>query len=693
MSTQQNFIQGNIVMNGESAKDLLADFASLHLQPIRRLHITVEVLDSKDKTIEVLQGVSTSGSLNISGTSLIRRTGSLTFVLFDYLLPKESSLLWITNKIRVYAGIDDIKSRNSTPTHFCLGTFHITEPSVSIARDNRTISIELQDRMAMWEEEQFENKLIIEPETPVDVAIKSVLSVSGETQFAYIQPTVETVPYQVEFAQGSSVLEALNKLVELYMDWEAYYNTEGYFVYQKMTMQYDRELTPSWVYGEDSPLLLTFNENYTYKGIKNRLVVFGAMNETTGLIPKSQADLIPSEKFGADNIGIRKKVTIESSYTKKEQCEAKAKFELWKSSTLQERVSITSVPIYFLDANDIIEVWNPAMQEFVRYSVNTISYGLGVNDTMQIGANKVYYDDVLLDTHDKEIDHIIEMITNKGWLSIPEGRIKQYYGLEGDGATLSVEFEHNQTGGTTAYVTGYMGTTTQTLTIDLADLGSGLGDSGDNHLESKGDYTDRILGHEMLHAVMNNQFGMAKMNLAPIWFTEGSAEFIHGADERVKISILEDGEINDSYLDYVINRGVKLLNNEGWNSDSDDYSASYIIMKYIDKKIVTGKDMRDFMAYIKASTQDGLTAVKESIVANTNFNSFEDFVLDFKDNGASFVKTKMTLNLLGDEVDTGSIGGSDHRGTAPLNAEDIFDQSQAIAGLVSTGFKVEFDRP
>lgn len=680
-------------MNSESAKDSIADFANLHLQSIRRLHVTVEILGKDDKTIEVLQGISTSGNMNINGASLIRRTGSLSFVLFDNLLPSQSSLLWMTNKIRVYAGIDDLKSQDATTTHFCLGTFFIAEPNVSIAKDNRTITIELEDRMARWENEQFENKLIIEPETPVDIAIQSVLFAMGETQFGYIQQTIETVPYQIEFAQGSTVLEAISQLVNLYMDWEAYYNTEGYFVYQKMTMKYERDRGADWIYDEYSPLLSSFNNVYTYKNVKNRVVVYGAMDDKTGLIPRTQADLIPSTTFGADNIGIKKKIFMESSYTKKSQCEAKAKFELWKASTFQETATLTSLPIYFLDANDIIEIWNPATREIERYSVTTIGYGLSASDSMQIQASRVYYDDVLIDTHDVQVDYIIDMITNKGWLHIPEARIAQYYGLVADGSELVVNFEYNQTGGTTAYVTGYLGTTTQTLTVDLADLGSGTGDSGDNILTSKGDYTDRIIGHEMLHAVMNNQFGMSKIAEMPVWFLEGSAEFLHGADERLKFSILEDGVISDPYLDYIIERGVSLMTINDWSSNSHDYSASYLIMKYIDKKITLGKDMKNFMASIKASTVDGLTAIKDAIIANTGFATFEAFVLDFETNGSTFVKTQVNLNLAGDEVDTGSVGGNNHRGTTALNAEMIFDNSTATAGLLTTGFKVTFDRP
>lgn len=59
----------------------------------------------------------------------------------------------------------------------------------------------------------------------------------------------------------------------------------------------------------------------------------------------------------------------------------------------------------------------------------------------------------------------------------------------------------------------------------------------------------------------------------------------------------------------------------------------------------------------------------------------------------NYVKTKVTLNIGSDEADTGSIGGSDHRGTVPLNAESIFDESKAVAGIISTGFDVTFEKP
>ena len=690
--SESQFINGNVVMNGESVGNSLSDFTSLHLQSIRRLTITVEVLDKNNNTIDVLQGLSTGGSLSIDGTSLIRRTGTLSFVLFDRLLPAQNNLLWITNKIRIYAGIDDLRTQNNTTTHFCLGTFYITEPSVSIAKDNRSITINLQDRMGRWEDEEFENTVIIEANTPIAEGLKAILTVMGETEFSEIQSSNLVVPYQLEFAQGSTVIDAIDKIAKLYMDWDAFYDTEGKFVFRKMQLVYDRTIEPQWVFDENSPLMLSFDENYTYKGVKNRIVVFGAMDETTGLTPRSQADLVPSSTFGSDAVGIRKKVFVETTLTTKEQCQSKSQYELWKASNLQESASIVTMPIYYLDANHIIQVTNPATKEVEKYIVDTIAVGLNITETMTITAHKVYYDDIQLDVQDAKVEYIIDKITNKGWLSTPEARILQYYGLKGNGTPLVVNFEYNSIGGTTAYTTGYLGTTTQTLTVDLVDLGSATDDNGDHHT-NKGDYADRIVGHEMVHAVMNSAMGMAKTSTLPTWFKEGSAEFIHGADERLKISIVEDDAINDSMLDYIIDRGVDLLNGGGWISDSNEYSASYVLLKYIDKNMKSGKDMKSFMATILGSAGDGAQALKDAITSNTTFTTYQAFVDSFKANGANFVKTKITLNLTGDEVDTGSIGGIDHRGTVALNAEDIFDESKAVAGVISTGFVVTFNRP
>jgi hypothetical protein len=124
-----------------------------------------------------------------------------------------------------------------------------------------------------------------------------------------------------------------------------------------------------------------------------------------------------------------------------------------------------------------------------------------------------------------------------------------------------------------------------------------------------------------------------------------------------------------------------------------DYGAGYVISGFIDMNLTSGKTMKDFMYSIKMSTKRGDEAIKEAIVNMMPFATYEDFVTNFAQNGFNHVKINIVLNVDSDEVDTGSIGGTDHRGLVPLNAEDIFDNSKATKGVSATGFKVGFVRP
>ncbi len=689
-----SYMTGDIVMNATDISGL-ADYRQLHLQSVRKIIITVEVLDKDLNTIETIQGLSTGGSINISSESLLRRTGSLSFTLVDYLMPKQESLLWITNRIRIYVGIENASSLDSDITHFCIGTFYITEPNIDIDSASRSITITLEDNMMKWDQEELERKLVIEAGTPLHTAVEELMRYYGEFNID-VEFTELTIPYKLEFSEGDNISSVLTKLRDLYMDWVCYYDVEGIFRFKKMQIQREDGEPISWSFVNEGDHITSFKESFTYKELKNKVIVIGSTDEKTGLTPRAEAKITNEESpFHEDKIGIKKKVIADSSLSTESQCNAKARYELFKSSTFQERLDITTAPIYFLDGNDIVEIIDPTTNKPEKFIIDSISLGLGVGEEMSISTHKLYFDHFDVDSSlekSREIADIVsEGILNKGWLSLSEKRIEEYYGLIGSGSRVIIRFEKGSRYGTTAYVTGYVGDSTQTLTVDLADFES-YGDNGDTGA-GKAEYSDRILGHETVHILMNDVFGVIKTINMPTWFKEGAAELIHGADERLKISIVESGSINDSKLDSIIQIAVNMLNSNAWKGDNDTYSASYLILKYLDKCISANKSMKDLMKSIKDSKSTGGTAVKDAIVANTSFTKYEDFVSDFKANAKAFVKTRITLNLIGDEQDTGSIGGTDHRGTKPLNAEDVFDNSKAVKGVALNNFKVEFDKP
>jgi flagellin len=126
------------------------------------------------------------------------------------------------------------------------------------------------------------------------------------------------------------------------------------------------------------------------------------------------------------------------------------------------------------------------------------------------------------------------------WLRESERRILDSYGIRGDGAALQIDItaDTDGAGGYAAFVSSQAGGpggrgTNLRLSIDLANFTPpNLPDGGTAPF-----YNDRIIAHEMVHAVMARATNWASLTATSTWFVEGAAEFIHGADERVAADI------------------------------------------------------------------------------------------------------------------------------------------------------------
>lgn len=272
-----------------------------------------------------------------------------------------------------------------------------------------------------------------------------------------------------------------------------------------------------------------------------------------------------------------------------------------------------------------------------------------------------------------------ELIVNglkSGWLEESEKMISTFYGLTPSDREIKVFLDSSIAGGTLAYVqTGWstLGNTStitdMELHIDVSKFTPSTGESGDNSMTVLGGkmYNDRIIAHEMVHAIMADQLGDDFFDM-PTWFKEGTAELIHGADDRVEGDVIAAGGIQN-----VINRAEALIGGAAWNGDSLDYSASYLAVKYAVGHMDPGKTIKDIFAAIK----DGNDAVDNTvgaIVANTTFADANDFRNTFKaagaGGGADFYTNVMQITPGNGEADTGSIAGSDY-GNPALNDEAV----------------------
>ena len=272
-----------------------------------------------------------------------------------------------------------------------------------------------------------------------------------------------------------------------------------------------------------------------------------------------------------------------------------------------------------------------------------------------------------------------------GWLEDSENIISNMFGLTSKtNAAMSIEFTTftDGVGGTAARVVSSVGPsgygTNLKLQIDMADFTPPNLPNGGNPPV----YNDRIILHEMVHAVMSQTVNWGALANDPNakWFVEGTAEFIHGADERV---------FADTGGNTAGGRAaVAAALTDGFQQTSLDYSAGYTATRYLHEKIKAagGAGIKDMLVYMNQNP----TATLDQAFANATHGLYANnaaFLADFAANGAAFINT---FNFAND--DTGAIGGSDVDGGPVKTAESIVPDTASKSGPdVLVGFAANFE--
>ena len=170
--------------------------------PIKETSLRVELLDFKEQPITEIQSKIVSGSLNLDGSSSMRRTCSFSLVVDNetYNLENLNSLIAINRKIKLYIGqtnfLDDYKHYGNT-VWFPLGVFVIISPSITHGVDSATINISAKDKMCLLNGEvagalpapvtlhekytrREDGSTLVETVSIYDIVRESVIELGGE---------------------------------------------------------------------------------------------------------------------------------------------------------------------------------------------------------------------------------------------------------------------------------------------------------------------------------------------------------------------------------------------------------------------------------------------------------------------------------------------------------------------------------
>lgn len=243
------------------------------------------------------------------------------------------------------------------------------------------------------------------------------------------------------------------------------------------------------------------------------------------------------------------------------------------------------------------------------------------------------------------------------WLEASEDMVETYYGLSADGAGLEIILDSPGTpGGAGAWVsnTGYdaygRGLNLK-LTMDMGDYSS---------------LTDRLVAHEMTHAIMQRTVDMEQLIGSganeddALWFIEGAAEFIRGYDPVVW-NIFTNGGADGGDTTRVVGQAV----NAGWGGGSEDYADGFLAVRYMHETI--GGDgvklvMDELSGNVTTSKVVGGLTKFDRAIATASGGLWADqaaFTADYLGgNGATYLTNLLSSGEL-TNTDRGAIGGAD----------------------------------
>jgi len=182
------------------------------------------------------------------------------------------------------------------------------------------------------------------------------------------------------------------------------------------------------------------------------------------------------------------------------------------------------------------------------------------------------------------------------------------------------------------------------------------------------DSSDRIVAHELAHAVMARTMNFSAL---PNWFREGTAELIHGADERLA------GVIAGSSVAAVV------ASVGGGFSYEGSYAASRYLHHQLKEMGVAG-GIKGIMQYLDGDQTADLDDALNAVTGGT-YATAAAFVADFTANGATYITNEMNLT----NADTGAIGGLDADGGAERSSANVFSDVNTYPDVLD-GFAERF---
>lgn len=250
-------------------------------QTIRNLHIKINLLNFSYQIVDSLEGNAIGGSVNINANSDIRRTCNIELVVTNSTFDVQSGgKIFLDRYIQIYTGIDDIHSGEIV--WFNQGIYLINAPSYSYSADTNVLSFDGLDLMSELTGARNGYLIGVTYQVPQNSDIRgamiSILQEAGFGQYI-IEPQTQTVPYDMEFDQGSTRYNILAALRDIVPNYQIYFDVDGVFHYEQIPSGQNENIIiddSTWINN-----VLSEQIDVNFEDVKNTVEVYGQTHDIT----------------------------------------------------------------------------------------------------------------------------------------------------------------------------------------------------------------------------------------------------------------------------------------------------------------------------------------------------------------------------------------------------------------------------
>lgn len=250
-------------------------------QSIQNRYIRIELLNQQFQTIDLVEGKCIGGNINIDANSDIRRTGNISLVVNDstfQIMP--GGKIWLDKFLKIWVGTQNLLNNEISWTN--CGVYIIDAPNYHYDIASNTLTLSLLDLMAKMT--GIRNGYLkgvpvsFKAGESIRNAIIDTLRLGGFNNYIVdTPPSPSVIPFNIDFSQGSTIYDLLKALVNIYPNYEMFFDINGTFIYQKIPT------------GDNDPILVddslwnSINASeeivVDFQNVKNSIEVYGRVHD------------------------------------------------------------------------------------------------------------------------------------------------------------------------------------------------------------------------------------------------------------------------------------------------------------------------------------------------------------------------------------------------------------------------------